>query len=612
MSQDLLIVLLMLGAAIAMFALNKPRVDAVALIMMVALPFTGVVTMNEALAGFSNPNIVLIAAMFVIGEALARTGVARGIGDWLADRGGNSTWRLLVLLMLAVGLLGSVMSSTGVVAIFIPVVLRIASRRRIAASQLMMPMAYAALISGMMTLVATSPNLVINYELVRAGEDGFNFFSFTPFGLPILLVAILYMLAAQRWLRPRSPEEVPSRIRPKLMHWVERYRLADREYRVRVRPGSALLGQTLGEMDLPAQLGIRIVLIERGRGRARELLPRTPSTRLEAGDILLIDADLEEKKIDLAALSEQYGVDQLPRTGRYFIDQSRDVGMVEIMIAEDSRFAGKTVEDTEQMTQSELTLVGMRRGREAHAPHGLREEVLKVGDTLLLAGPWKTIRRLRNDTSDLIVLNLPKEFDEFLPAAKRAPYAVFTLVVVVALMATGIIPNVQAALIGCLMMGLFKCIDLDKAYRAIQWKGLIMIVGMMPFALALDRTGGVDMAAAALVGLVGEAGPHAVMALLFAVTVVLGLFIVNTANAILMIPIALAIAEALGASPYPFAMIIALAASSAFMTPISPINTLVTTAGNYSFADFIRIGLPLTLLVMIVSVLLVPWLLPLY
>jgi di/tricarboxylate transporter len=179
-------------------------------------------------------------------------------------------------------------------------------------------------------------------------------------------------------------------------------------------------------------------------------------------------------------------------------------------------------------------------------------------------------------------------------------------------MATGWVPNVQAALIGCLLMGLFGCIDLDQGYRAIQWKGLIMIVGMLPFALALDRTGGIDLAARGLIALVGDAGPYAVLALLFMVTVVLGLFIVNTANAVLLIPVALAMAEAMNASPYPFAMIVALAASSAFMTPISPVNTLVTTAGNYSFADFIRIGLPLTLIVMAVSVVLVPWLLPLH
>ncbi|MCU0833053.1 MAG: SLC13 family permease [Chromatiaceae bacterium] len=610
MSADLLIVLALLGAAVVMFALNKPRVDAVALLMMVLLPFTGVITAEEAIAGFSNPNIVLIGAMFVIGEALARTGVAQRIGDWLATRGGDSHLRLLVLLMLAVGFLGSVMSSTGIVAIFIPVVLRIASRTRIAPRQLMMPMAFAALISGMMTLVATSPNLVINYELMRTGAEGFRFFDFTPFGLPILLLGVLYMLFAQRWLRPKTAAERRVRLRPSLSHWVERYRLADREYRVRVRANSPLLGRTLAEMDLPPTLGAKIILIERGRGRARRLLPRTPDTYLEPDDVLLLDVDQPPE--DIETLAKTYGVDLLRRSGGYFADRSQHVGMVEVMLPYESQFVGKTIAEAEALAQSELTAVGLRRGRSALEPGGLREQVLKAGDTILLAGPWKTIRRLQADGRDLVILNLPKELDELVPAAKRAPYAVFTLAVVVALMATGIVPTVHAALIGCLLMGAFRCIKLDQAYQAIQWKGLILIVGMMPFAIALDRTGGVDLAAAALVRLIGDAGPHAVLAVLFTVTVLLGLFIVNTANAVLMIPIALAVAESLGASPYPFAMTIALACSAAFMTPISPVNTLVTTAGSYSFAEFLRIGLPLTLIVMAVSVLLVPWLMPLY
>ena len=363
------------------------------------------------------------------------------------------------------------------------------------------------------------------------------------------------------------------------------------------------------DLDLTSRIGARIILIERGAGRARRLLARTPDTTLQAGDVLLLD--LDQPITDVAALSEEYKIDLLPNSGRYFIDRSRDVGMVEVILPEDSRFARMTVAEAELLGHSELTVVGVRRGKTARAPYNLRQLVLKVADTLLLAGPWRTIRRLQKESRDLLVLNLPREFDEVLPAGSKAPHAVFTLAVVIVLMATGIVPNVHAALIGSLMMGLFKCIDLDQAYRSIQLKSLIMIVGMLPFALALERTGGVDLAAHAVVALTGNAGIHAILALLFAITVILGLFIVNTANAVLMIPVALAIAKELQFSPYPFAMIVALAASSAFMTPISPINTLVTTAGNYGFADFIRIGLSLTLIVGVISVLMAPWVFPL-
>jgi di/tricarboxylate transporter len=365
------------------------------------------------------------------------------------------------------------------------------------------------------------------------------------------------------------------------------------------------LGKTLEDLNLTSRIGARIILVERGVGRTRRLLARNPDTILQAGDVLLLD--LDQPIADVAALCQQFRVDLLPNSGRYFIDRSRDVGLVEVILPEDSRFVRKTVAEAELLGHSELTVVGVRRGKTARAPYNLRQVVLKVGDTLLLAGPWRTIRRLQKDSRDLLVLNLPREFDEVLPAGNKAPHAIFTLAVVIALMATGIVPNVHAALIGCLMMGLFKCIDLDQAYRSIQLKSLIMIVGMLTFALALERTGGVDMAAQTLVTVTGNAGIHAMLALLFAITVILGLFIVNTANAVLMIPVALAIAKELQVSPYPFAMIVALAASSAFMTPISPINTLVTTAGNYGFADFIRIGLPLTLIVGVISVLMAPW-----
>jgi di/tricarboxylate transporter len=244
--------------------------------------------------------------------------------------------------------------------------------------------------------------------------------------------------------------------------------------------------------------------------------------------------------------------------------------------------------------------------------HGLLEEELKVGDTLLLVGFWKDIERLQSEGADLVVLNTPVELHEVLPAASKAPHALAVLALVVGLMISGVVPNVHAALIGCLLLGLLGCVDMNSAYRSISWKSLILIVGMLPFSIALRATGGVDLAADGLLGLVGEASPRLVLATLFVITAVLGLFISNTATAVLMAPVALAIAAELGASPYPFAMIVALAASTAFMTPVSsPVNTLVVVPGNYVFGDFMRVGLPFSVIVLFVSVLLVPLLLPL-
>jgi di/tricarboxylate transporter len=239
------------------------------------------------------------------------------------------------------------------------------------------------------------------------------------------------------------------------------------------------------------------------------------------------------------------------------------------------------------------------------------DEPLRAGDTLLTVGPWSAVRKLADERRDLVLLDLPAESDEAVPARHSAPLAVGVLLVVVLLMVWGVTPNVQAALLGCLLLGLFRCIDMPGAYRSIHWQSLILIVGMLPFSLALQRTGGVEIAAHALLGALDGASPRLVLAAIFAVTGLLGLFISNTATAVLMAPVALAVASALDASPYPFAMTVALAASAAFMTPVSsPVNTLVVGPGNYRFVDFLRIGVPFAVICMAASVALVPLLLP--
>jgi di/tricarboxylate transporter len=610
MNTELIVVLGLLAAAVAMFVVNKPRMDAVALIMIVALPFTGVITMNEALAGFSDANIVLIAALFVIGEGLVRTGVARGLGDWLYGRAGSSEIRLLVLLMLAVGGLGALMSSTAIVAIFIPVVLRISQNTGIAPSRLMMPLSFAALISGMMTLVATAPNLVVNAELVRQGAAGFGFFAFTPFGVPVLLLGVVYMLFARRWLSAGAAASDGAG-GPSLRHWVDQYRLADRERRACITPASPLVGRRLEDLKFRG-MGVNLLAIERSRRLGAEVIRPTGRTALEAGDVLLLD--VLKPDAEIAGLARTYGLEERPFAdgGCYFLDRSQEIGMVEALVPQESALIGQSVLQARVRTVSGLTVAGLRRGRAVHG-HGLLDATLKVGDTLLLTGFWSDIRDLDRPGGDLVVLNTPAEMQEVLPAPGKAPQALAVLALVVGLMISGVIANVHAALLGCMLMGLLGCVDMASSYRAISWKSLVLIVGMLPFSLALQRTGGVDLAANGMLAVLGGASPHLVLGTLFAVTAVIGLFISNTATAVLMAPVALAIAHDMGASPYPFAMTVALAASSAFMTPISsPVNTLVVGPGNYAFGDFVKIGVPFTVVVLLVSVLLVPLLLPLH
>ncbi|MFC4864352.1 SLC13 family permease [Pseudomonas sp. MAHUQ-62] len=609
MNVDLLMVLGLLMAAITLFVLNKPRMDVVALLVIVALPLTGILDISHTLAGFSDPSVVLIAALFVIGDGLVRTGIAYRLGDWLVARAGSSETRLLVLLMLAAAGLGSVMSSTGVVAIFIPVALGVAARLKIAPARLMMPLAFAGLISGMLTLVATAPNLVVHSELRRAGLDGFGFFSLTPVGLAVLALGIVYMLLTRHWLTPRGVDQADAAPRLTLADLATAYALEDRERRLKVRADSPLVRQALNELELRKQYGINVIAVERQRRFRTLLLMATGNTLLEPGDVLLVD--LASPAIGLLGAYEELGLEPLPLPSSYYSLHAHSLGLAEVALPPESKLPGKTIQELGFRSRHQLNVVGLRRHGEA-LEGVLVDEKLKASDTLLVAGEWKAIHHLQGQSRDFLVLSLPAEVDEVAPTARKAPYALLSLAVMIFLMVSGLVPNVMAALIGCLLMGAFRCIDLDSAYRAIHWPTLILIVGMLPFAQALQQTGGIDLAVKGLVALLGNAGPYAMLASLFIVTALIGLFISNTATAVLMAPVAIATAQQLGMSPYPFAMIVALAASAAFMTPISsPVNTLVLGPGQYRFGDFVKVGVPFTILVMIVSVFLVPLVFPL-
>lgn len=605
MTMDLAIVLSLLVATIVMFALNRPRTDAVALLMMTLLPLTGIIGLDEALAGFSDPNILLIAALFVVGESLVRTGVAQRLGDLLVRHAGASELRLIMLLMLSAASIGAFMSSTGVVAIFIPIALRIAASLGTAPGRLMMPLSIAALISGMLTLVATAPNLVIDSLLQREGHAGLAFFSFTPFGLPVLVLAIGYMLVARRWLaRDAAPTR---RDQPSLSDWIEAYGLADREFRLLVGKDSPLAGKTLGALDLRATQGINILGIERGAGFARRLVQPHVDGELHAGDVLFLD--VFSATTDIESLCADNDLQRLPISGQYFSDQTQDIGMVELILPPGAPLVGKSLIQSRFRSTHGLVIVGLRRDNEPLAGP-VAEQALRAGDVLLAVGPWTAIRQLRR-SRDLVILALPAEIEEVIDVPRRALPALAILGLIIVLMVTGVVPNVLAALIGCLLLGLSGCIDMPAAYRSINWQSLVLIVGMLPFSLALQKTGGVELAAEGLLALIGEASPRVALVAVFLLTSALGLFISNTATAVLVGPVALTLAADLGVSPYPFAMTVALAASAAFLTPVSsPVNTLVVGPGNYSFLDFTRIGIPLVLIVLLVTVFAVPLVFP--
>ncbi|HBZ1275304.1 TPA: SLC13 family permease [Klebsiella pneumoniae] len=609
MNGELIWVLSLLAIAVVLFATGKVRMDAIALMVIVAFVLSGTLTLNEAFSGFSDPNVILIAALFIIGDGLVRTGVATKMGAWLVSVAGNSETKMLIYLMLTVAGLGAFMSSTGVVAIFIPVVLSVSARMNTSPSRLMMPLSFAGLISGMMTLVATPPNLVVNSELLREGLHGFSFFSVTPIGLVVLILGIVYMLAMRFMLKTDNGDSArDGRKRSTFRDLIREYHLTGRARRLAIRPGSPMIGQRLDDLKLRERYCANVIGVERWRRFRRVIVNVNGVSEFRARDVLLIDMSASD--VDLRQFCGEQMLEPMVLRGEYFADQALDVGMAEVALIPDSEMIGKTVREIVFRTRFGLNIVGMKRDGKA-MDGSVVDEPLQLGDILLVVGNWRQIALLAKRGRDFVVLNMPVEVDDASPAHSQAPHAIFCLVLMVALMLTDEIPNPIAAIIACLLMGKFRCINAESAYKAIHWPSIILIVGMMPFALALQKTGGVDLVVKGLMDVAGGEGPYLMLGCLFVMCAAIGLFISNTATAVLMAPIALAAAKSMGVSPYPFAMVVAMAASAAFMTPVSsPVNTLVLGPGKYSFSDFVKIGVPFTILVMVVCVLLIPVLFP--
>ncbi|MDH1960202.1 transport protein [Klebsiella quasipneumoniae] len=609
MNGELIWVLSLLAIAVVLFATGKVRMDAIALMVIVAFVLSGTLTLTEAFSGFSDPNVILIAALFIIGDGLVRTGVATKMGAWLMSVAGNSETKMLIYLMLTVAGLGAFMSSTGVVAIFIPVVLSVSARMNTSPSRLMMPLSFAGLISGMMTLVATPPNLVVNSELLREGLHGFSFFSVTPIGLVVLILGIVYMLAVRFMLKTDNGESArDGRKRSTFRDLIREYHLTGRARRLAIRPGSPMIGQRLDDLKLRERYCANVIGVERWRRFRRVIVNVNGVSEFRARDVLLIDMSASD--VDLRQFCGEQMLEPMVLRGEYFADQALDVGMAEVALIPDSEMIGKTVREIAFRTRFGLNIVGMKRDGKA-MDGSVVDEPLQLGDILLVVGNWRQIALLAKRGRDFVVLNMPVEVDDASPAHSQAPHAIFCLVLMVALMLTDEIPNPIAAIIACLLMGKFRCINAESAYKAIHWPSIILIVGMMPFALALQKTGGVDLVVKGLMDVAGGEGPYLMLGCLFVMCAAIGLFISNTATAVLMAPIALAAAKSMGVSPYPFAMVVAMAASAAFMTPVSsPVNTLVLGPGKYSFSDFVKIGVPFTVLVMVVCVLLIPVLFP--
>jgi len=609
MTSDMAFVFGVLAIAVVLFASGRVRLDLVALLVLLALMLGNILSVSAALAGFSDSVVIMIAGLFIVGEALVTTGIAFAVGEWLMRFGGTSETRLVALLMLTVGLAGAFISSTGIVAIFIPIVLTIAAKTGIARSRLMMPLSIAALTSGMMTLIATAPNLIAADALENEGYKPFGFFDFTPIGLAVLAVGTGYMLIVGRhMLRSGDTDDADAHQRQSIEELAATFGLSDKKHRLQIPRSSPLVGQTVAELQLRSRQGITLVSVERQNRQKVEVMPGLPSTKFQADNVIFIFA--EPHAVDDFIASQ--GLIELPSELEHVTDTVREMGLAKIMLAPNSDLFGQTLKEAAFQTRHQVEVLAVVHGGKP-LEGDIQGETLRIGDILLVAGRWQAIRNLQADKKNFVIFSMPLEIEDVAPARTQAPWALLILSLMVGAMVLGLVPIVAAVLIAALAMIASRCVTVDRAYNAINWPSLVLIAGMLPLATALKQTGGTDLMVDSLVESIGHYGPYSMMAGLFAMTAVLSLFISNTATAVMLAPVAVGVALDMGAAPAPFVMTVAVAASAAFMTPVSsPVNTLVVEPGGYGFMDFVKVGIPLFLLTGAVSLILIPLLFPLY
>ena len=622
MTTDTWIVLGILGAAILLFITEWVRVDVVALGVVVALMLTGVLTPEEAISGFANTAVLTIAALFVIGGAVMQTGLAGSIGQRILKIAGTSTFRLTLTIMITVALLSSIMSDAGTVAVLLPATISLAVSAKISPSKLLIPLAFGSLLGGATTLIGTPPNIIVSDILRESNLQPFTFFDYTPIGVILLIAGILFILLIGRRLLPDYiPKQDLQRIETP-DELVSIYQLPNNIFRLRIRRGSPLIQKTVGQTQLRRDYNITILEVY------RTTLPSTVAlfsegyfdlnsddyqklsidtdTKLFAGDILVVQGTPG----DVSHTAAVWNLGVLPaQAENEYQFVTDEVGIAEILLPPRSSLVGKTVVDTQFGSRYHLTVLGINRPLEGDRLD-IKNTILRFGDTLLVQGPWNNILALRSRRRDFVVMGEPEQM-VIAPARRKAPIALLILAVMLILMIANLIPVTAASLLAALLMILSGCLSIDEAYEAVDWKSIVLIAGMLPMSIALAKVGLVDQVAQALIDVLGSYGPTMVLAGLFVITSLFTQVLSNTTTTVLIAPIALVSANSLGVQPYAFMMGIAIAASMAFATPVaSPVNTLVMGAGSYRFSDFAKVGFPLILIMLVISLIALPLLWP--
>lgn len=615
----MILTILVLFLSVIFFISGKLRSDIVALCSLVTLLAAGILTPEEALSGFSSNVIIMMVGLFVVGGAIFQTGLAKMISSKLMKLAGNSEMKLFLLVMGVTSVMGAFVSNTGTVAIMIPIVVSMAMSVKMNPSRLLMPLAFASSMSGMMTLIGTPPNLVINDELIKNGFEGLGFFTFLPVGLICAVVGTIVLLPlSKKFLsKPGALSATSASSGKSLKTLVAEYGISNNLHRLQVTASSLVVGKMIGEIDIRKKYGINIIElrhIERGQHRILKNVVQqavASDTKLRVDDVIYVSGNEEIVKV----FAQKYKLLKLNDS-----DEAKgksldfyNIGVAEIVIMSSATVVNKTIKEVGFRKKYNLSVLGICR-KKKYILQGIADETIHSGDVLLVQGAWDNIAALENESTEWIVLGRPLEEAAKVTLDYKAPVAALIMLAMIVVMACDFIPiaPVTAVMVAGLLMVLTGCFrNVEAAYKTINWESIVLIAAMMPMSVALQKTGVSAWISNSLVSGLGDYGPLALMAGIYFTTSFMTMFISNTATAVLLAPIAMTSALQIGVSPVPFLFAVTLGASLCFASPFStPPNALVMPAGQYNFMDYVKVGLPLQIILGIVMILVLPFLFP--
>ncbi len=588
--MDITLVLIILLAAIILFATEWVRMDVASLMILLTLAITGLVSTEQAFSGFSNPAVITVAAMFVISAAITNTGAMGRMSERLIRLAGGSESRLVGAIMTSVAAFSAFINNIGSTAVLLPVVSSIARKMKLSPSRLLIPLAFGSLLGGICTLIGTPPNILMNSLLQQYAGESFSMFAFTPVGLPIAAGGILYMVVAGRHLLPTRKSGALT----------EAYQVKEYITEVQILEKSPLANLTIAASGLEEDFSLRVRAIMRS-GRKRPQ-PRRNS-KLKEGDILFLEGNPE----GILKVRQAKGLSMVPERDNPSPEGLEgEMVVVEASLSPTCDLAGKTLAEVRFRETHGLSVLAIWR-RGAPVVKKVEHVSLMFGDVLLLQGPEEKVFHLGKEHGFLLLGGVPPV--PYRP--RKAPIALTILAVTILLVVVDILPIMPAATLGALAMVLSRCLTIQEAYDSIDWRIIVLIAGTLPLGLAMQNSGAAELLARLLLDVMGPWGPWAVLAGIILLTSLLTEVMSHAAAAVLIAPIAFNTAVDLGVDPKPFFMAVAIAASSCFMTPIShQSNALVMGPGGYHFFDYTRVGAPLNVMVWVLATLLIPLFFP--